>query len=54
MLMEATPKEVNIEILKLGLLSLKYVKGVHDLHVWSISDGKQAMTVHLVIRGKSG
>jgi Co/Zn/Cd efflux system component len=54
MLMEGTPNEINIVILKQGLLSIKYVKGVHDLHVWSISDGKLAMTVHLVIRGKSG
>lgn len=49
MLMETTPDMVDIGLLKRTLMNLKYVTDMHDLHVWSLSDGKLAMTVHLVI-----
>ena len=49
MLMETTPDMVDSALLKKTLMNLKYVTEVHDLHVWSLSDGKLAMTVHLVM-----
>jgi cation diffusion facilitator family transporter len=53
MLMENTPNETDMEVLRTALKALPHVKNVHDLHVWSISDGKCAVTVHLVVAQKT-
>jgi len=52
-LMEGTPdkfdtKALMAEIWKLNTEEEKDIIDVHDLHVWSISVGKNAMTVHIV------
>lgn len=49
MLMETTPNDVDLDLLKQELAQLYKVKAVHDLHVWSLSDGKYAMSCHLVV-----
>ena len=49
MLMEATPVEIEVNALKIQLAAVTGVKEVHDLHVWSLSDAKFAMTAHLVV-----
>jgi zinc transporter 2 len=46
-LMEGTPASVDIEKLKTDLKSIKGVNRIHDLHVWSLSVGKLALSVHL-------
>lgn len=50
-LMEGTPINVNVnDIIKM----MKRVKGVidiHDLHVWSITSGKNALTCHIIVDG---
>ena len=46
-LMEGTPDEVDIEELYTDLASVKGVEAVHDLHVWSLSMGKLAMSSHI-------
>ncbi len=53
MLMESTPHETDMEVLRAALQAVKHVKNVHDLHVWSISDGKCAVTVHLRVAQKT-
>jgi Co/Zn/Cd efflux system component len=53
MLMESTPTEIDHNFLYKTLSEIKYVHNVHDLHVWSLSDGKMAMTVHLVVLTKN-
>jgi len=53
MLMESTPTEIDHNYLYKTLSEIKYVHNVHDLHVWSLSDGKMAMTVHLVVLTKN-
>lgn len=53
MLMEGCPNDVDLALLKQKLLKVRGVQEVHDLHVWSLSDGKFAMTCHLVKRGKA-
>lgn len=45
-LMETSP--VDAEPIRKAMESLPGVQGVHNLHIWTISTGKIAMTVHLV------
>lgn len=48
-LMEGTPVEIDVAELEGTLRSVQGVVDFHDLHVWSISDGFDVMTVHVVI-----
>ncbi|MEK7359939.1 MAG: cation diffusion facilitator family transporter [Planctomycetota bacterium] len=46
-LLEATPKEINIDEL---IESLKHISGIdnaHDIHVWTITSGMYAMSAHI-------
>lgn len=47
-LMEASPEGMDLLSLKKDLLKVDGVKGLHCMHCWDISDGKPALTVHLV------
>ncbi|CAL0329157.1 unnamed protein product [Lupinus luteus] len=47
-LMERTPSEINIIDLEKGLRSIKGVQVIHDLHVWSITAGKNVLSCHVV------
>jgi len=49
-LLEATPKDIDLEELETGLRKIEGVKGLHDLHVWTLTSGVNALSVHLVIR----
>ncbi len=46
-LLEGTPKDVNIAELRTGILKLENVEGLHDLHVWSLTSGVNAMSGHI-------
>jgi cobalt-zinc-cadmium efflux system protein len=48
-LMEGSPTEVDIEHIEETLRGVPGVLDFHDLHVWSISDGFDVLTVHVVI-----
>lgn len=52
-LMEGTPPEVDIALLERKLLSISGVTAVHDLHVWTITSGIDAMSCHLVVADMS-
>lgn len=49
-LMEGVPFHIDVQQVEAALLQLKSVIGVHDLHIWTLSPGKTALCVHLVIR----
>ena len=49
-LLEATPSRVHIARLESRLLSLAGVEEICDLHVWTISSGKEALSAHLGVR----
>ena len=49
-LLEKTPKHIDLEKLKADLLSMEEVDDVHDLHVWSICSNVHAIACHIVIR----
>ena len=52
-LMEGTPPEVDLKLLESKLLEIEGVEAAHDLHVWTITSGLDAMSGHLVITDES-
>lgn len=48
-LMEGTPANVDVSILESKLLAVAGVSAVHDLHVWTVTSGFDAMSCHLVV-----
>jgi len=54
-LLEAAPKHLNVTLIERAILDTPGVQGVHDLHVWRISDRFDALTVHVILqRGAHG
>lgn len=52
-LMEGTPPDVDLGLLDRELSTIEGVKAVHDLHVWTITSGFDAMSCHLVVNDMS-
>ncbi len=50
-LMESTPKDINIAQLVRDVVRIPGVSDVHDLHVWSIAGGVHSLSAHLKIDG---
>ena len=50
-LLEGTPSDVNPEALREALAAVPGVADVHDLHVWSLTSGVNAMSAHAVLAG---
>jgi cobalt-zinc-cadmium efflux system protein len=48
-LLEGTPRHLNITNILMDLGSVSGVRSVHDLHVWSITSGMPAMSCHVVL-----
>lgn len=48
-LMEGSPLEIDIAHIEQTLMRVPGVVGFHDLHVWSISEGFDVLTVHVVV-----
>ncbi len=53
-LLEGTPSDVDIASLRASLLAIEGVADIHDLHVWSLTSGVNAMSVHTVLDEHSG
>jgi cobalt-zinc-cadmium efflux system protein len=51
-LMEGTPENVEVEKMTEKILKTEGVKGMHDLHIWTITSGLNALTCHLVVDEK--
>jgi cobalt-zinc-cadmium efflux system protein len=49
-LLEGTPTDVNVTDLKKSLEEIPGVVMIHDLHVWSLTSGMNAMSVHVVVQ----
>lgn len=47
-LMEGVPRHIDSEKIQEELETLAEVTEVHDLHVWTVSSGKLALSVHLI------
>jgi cobalt-zinc-cadmium efflux system protein len=50
-LLEGVPGDVNLGALRERISRVPGVAGVHDLHVWTLTSGMHAMSVHAVILG---
>lgn len=48
-LMEGAPAHIDVDNVKNSLLSLKGIKDVHDLHVWSITSDFPSLSCHVVV-----
>jgi cobalt-zinc-cadmium efflux system protein len=47
-LMEGTPKNLDVDRIRDAMISLDGVEEVHDLHVWSITSGLDSLSAHVV------
>ncbi len=52
-LMEGTPRGLNTAELERTIRDTPGVSAFHDLHAWTISEGFNVVTVHVVLDGKS-
>ncbi|QQE81382.1 cation transporter [Alicyclobacillus sp. SO9] len=50
-LMEGTPKGIDFDKVVSEMKSIPGVQDVHDVHIWSITSGKNALSCHVVING---
>ncbi|CAN5173231.1 cation diffusion facilitator family transporter [soil metagenome] len=48
-LLESTPRGVDLEDLRQHIAETEGVKDVHDLHVWTITSGMPIMSAHVVV-----
>ncbi|GAB6057964.1 cation diffusion facilitator family transporter [Desulfonatronum parangueonense] len=48
-LLNATPKGLDLKAVQVELEALEGVEGIHYLHVWNISDQSVALTAHVVV-----
>jgi cobalt-zinc-cadmium efflux system protein len=52
-LLESTPKDIVIETLEQEIKKIPEVNGVHDVHIWSISSNKRALSAHILVNNIS-
>lgn len=50
-LLEATPAHINLTAVERAMLGVDGVESVHDLHVWTITSGIDALSAHVVVAG---
>lgn len=47
-LLEGTPANVDVEQVRKAMLNVSGVADVHDLHIWSLTSGMNALSAHVV------
>ncbi len=47
-LLEGTPAHINLTAVEEAIRTTENVSDVHDLHVWTITSGMEALSVHIV------
>lgn len=47
--LQGIPADLHLESLKKDVLQVRYVKDVHDIHVWSLDGVSHVMTLHAVV-----
>lgn len=48
-LLEGTPSHINPASVEHEMRRIAGVRGIHDLHIWTITSGRHVLTVHVVI-----
>lgn len=46
-LLEGSPREVDLEVLRGRLLSVPGVEQIHDMHLWTLTSGVHSASVHI-------
>jgi cobalt-zinc-cadmium efflux system protein len=49
-LLEAVPREIDLEEVRRVIAEVPGVCAVHDLHIWAITSGMSALSAHIVVR----
>src|SRR4029450_8644559 len=47
-LLEGTPAHINLAAVEDAILNTSGVDDVHDLHVWTITSGREALSAHVI------
>lgn len=47
-LLEGTPSHINLAAVEDAILATSGVSDVHDLHVWTITSGREALSAHVI------
>jgi cobalt-zinc-cadmium efflux system protein len=47
--MEGVPSHLDIRQIETAMTTAPGVRAVHDLHVWTLTSGKEAMSSHVVV-----
>jgi cobalt-zinc-cadmium efflux system protein len=50
-LLEGTPPHIDVAEVRAAMAEVEGVEEVHDLHVWTITSGMEAMSGHVVVGG---
>jgi cobalt-zinc-cadmium efflux system protein len=48
-LLESTPEDIDVERMLADVLRVEGVRGVHDLHVWSITREMRSLSAHILV-----
>lgn len=48
-LLEGTPSDLNLALVRAEINSVRLVGSVHDLHVWTLTPGQIALSAHVVV-----
>lgn len=49
-LLEATPAHIDARAVQQALYNFAEIEAVHDLHIWTITSGFEALSVHVVLK----
>lgn len=47
-LLQGVPRDIDLEALESAILGIDGIKQVHDLHIWSLTSGRNVLSVHVV------
>ena len=50
--LEKVPEGTSVDVVKFQVLAIPHVKGVHNIHLWSMDGEKLCATMHVVADGK--
>jgi cobalt-zinc-cadmium efflux system protein len=48
-LLEGTPRDIDVNVMVTDIQHVPGVRGVHDLHVWSITQNMRALSAHVLV-----
>lgn len=49
-LLEAVPADINFAAVEKSIAELPEVQSIHDLHIWTLTSGVRALSVHIIMK----